>query len=477
MGNGKKGYITVFLSLMLAVILILITTFIELARIQTVRFYTEGIMDISLSSIFSEYHRELFNRYGLFAIDTSYGTSVNDSSNTKIHLLKYMNRNFEIPKNSGKNKKDFLALHADNAVLQQISYLSDNSGEVLRYQIYKYMKETKGIPSFESRKFETDSVKNKYDEYEKDRKRAENGIDEIVKGINTEKKDEEQNINFENPADEINSHRDSSILQYAVKEGENISAKEICLDNYISHRNYQDGNGLFSYQKNPGGIMERKFFYEYIDEMCGDFISPRENSTLDYQKEYLLYGYGSDNENLDAFAKDVFMIRYVINTAYLFTNQSKQAELEALAAAVTTGLGNPELEGLVKTTLLYAWSYAESIQDMRILFDGKKVASVKTASTWNITIDEIFTFMKSLDQYREAPGGLDYEEYINGKLWLSKEEDICVGFMDLCEMDIRKTEGNQNFRMNHCIYQAEIMANVSSGYGYGYDITRSYSYE
>ena len=67
----KEGYITVYLSLSLLVMLSLIFTLIEGIRMQTIRFQTECVMDIGLNSIFAEYHRELLDQYDLFAIDTT----------------------------------------------------------------------------------------------------------------------------------------------------------------------------------------------------------------------------------------------------------------------------------------------------------------------------------------------------------------------------------------------------------------------
>ena len=84
--------------MVIAAMLIFIITLIEITRIQTIRFQIEGVMDIGLSSIFAEYHREMLNRYGLLFIDTSYGTTVSNTSLTESHLLNYMNQNFEIPK-------------------------------------------------------------------------------------------------------------------------------------------------------------------------------------------------------------------------------------------------------------------------------------------------------------------------------------------------------------------------------------------
>ena len=193
--------------------------------------------------------------------------------------------------------------------------------------------------------------------------------------------------------------------------------------------------------------------------------------------EYLIYGKNSDLANLEAFAKEIFALRYVTNISYLFTDSGKQAQAYELALAVTSGIMHPELAEAVKVTILFAWGYAESIQDMRIIFDGKKVGIVKNDANWNIEISELLSFSGQLNSYHEDPTGENYEGYLRKKLFIVDEKKLLIRLMDIMEMDIRKTAGNQNFKMDQCIYQLEATVNVSSEYGYGFDITRRYSYQ
>ena len=114
---------------------------------------------------------------------------------------------------------------------------------------------------------------------------------------------------------------------------------------------------------------------------------------------------------------------------------------------------------------------------MRIIFDGKKVGIVKNDANWNIEISELLSFSGQLNSYHEDPTGENYEGYLRKKLFIVDEKKLLIRLMDIMEMDIRKTAGNQNFKMDQCIYQLEATVNVSSEYGYGFDITRSYSYQ
>ena len=475
----KDGYVTVYLSLSLLVMLSLIFTLIEGIRMQTIRFQTECVMDMGLSSIFAEYHRKLWEQYDLLAIDTSYGYEQADEDRTASHLIQYMNMNFtaagsvRIP-----GYKDLTAVQADNAALSDISYLSDGRGMVLKYQIIQFMKEKTGL-SFAENWIPENFLEKEAGYAGLESKRDSNNglIDEILRALNELREEDEEEISISNPADQVESMRAGSLLSMAVKNSGEISCKNVPIVSYISHRSIKEGVGLREGQDVPDGLVEKVLFQQYLWDKCGFYHKGKEEGALSYQLEYLLYGKGSDIENLEAFTKQVFKIRYVINAAYLFSSSSKMSEASAMAAAVVAGISSPQLYEAVKIAILFAWCYAESVQDMRILMDGKAVAAIKSDSTWNVLLSELLMFTSSLDSYRAPEKGITYEDYLKSFLFVKEEGIVRMRLMDLMEMDIRKTMGNQNFKMDACIYQLKAQVNVSSKYGYGYSITRNYSYE
>ena len=90
----KKGYLTVYLSLSLGIILSLILALTEWARVNAMRMQVECVADTAASSVLAEYHRQLLEQYELFFIDTSYGTDTAAYANTEAHLRDYMEHNF-----------------------------------------------------------------------------------------------------------------------------------------------------------------------------------------------------------------------------------------------------------------------------------------------------------------------------------------------------------------------------------------------
>ena len=49
-------------------------------------------------------------------------------------------------------------------------------------------------------------------------------------------------------------------------------------------------------------------------------------------------------------------------------------------------------------------------------------------------------------------------------------------FMDIIEMDIRKTVGNKHFRMDACFNSFSAEIGISSEFGYRVDIRKRYGY-
>jgi len=477
----KEGYITVYLSLIIATVLIFIITLIEGIRVQTIKFETECVMDIGLNSIFAEYNRELLDQYGLLAIDSSYGGSEVGADRTKAHLLQYMNRNFNVFESDiMPGYKKLTAIHADNASLSDVSYLSDDKGMVLKYQIIKYMKEKTGLSITEEilDKTALSESESKYRQLEKEKNASFEQIGEILNEINEVREQEEKKkVSIENPAEYVEKMRQSLLLDMAVKDSNTVLHREVNLSEYISKRSYEEGAGLREVQLMPDGMVNDYLFCKYLMEKCGYYGNLKGASRLGYQLEYLLFGKSNDFDNLDAFAEQMFRARYVINAAYLFTNSTKVNQASALAATVTAGIGSVQLSEVVKTTILFSWCYAETMQDLRILFDGKAVAWVKDDNTWNVPLSELLTFTATLDSYRVAEGGKKYCDYLLEFLLLKDEKILRMRLMDIMEMDIRMTAGNRYFGMDSCIYQSSADVNVTSDYGYGFSIEREYSYE
>lgn len=474
-----KGYITVYLSLMAGILISLIGTVLLGIRTHTMRFETESVMDLGLNSIFAEYHRGMYERYRLLFIDSSYGGAESSIDYTKSHLLHYMNMNFE--KNvAGITNTSLTGLHADNCNLTGVSYATDNNGEVLRYQIEQLMKSRMFVNSFDdlnSNEVDMDKLLNDYDACCNSRNSADERVTTIVDEINSSLPEDTEPYSVSNPAASVETLGANSVLYYAIGDAASIPMSAVDLSDYVSKRQIVQGSGLRETQKTSWGA-DKVMFLSYLFDVCGYYKNERQNSRLHFQLEYLIADCASDIENLEKIATYIFMTRYPVNMSYLLSNEGKIAEAEAMALLASSIVGSPELTEAIKFSILFAWGYAESAKDVRIIFDGNSIGLMKTDTSWNTPLSQLVDFKAHLSEYHNEPGVMDYRKYLYGFLMATSIDRLSLGLMDVMEMDIRLLPGNSDFKMNNQIYQLTADVNVSSRFnGEGFSIKRFYSYE
>ena len=160
---------------------------------------------------------------------------------------------------------------------------------------------------------------------------------------------------------------------------------------------------------------------------------------------------------------------------YLLSDGAKVAEAQALAMALTAVMLLPALAEPVKYTILFAWAYVESLQDVKTLLSGGRVPLFKTAADWKMGIGCLKNVRGSLTA-DSGGNGLNYKEYLQIMVFLQDADTRTERAMDIMEMDIRRTPGNGRFRLDGCFdtYQAHL--GVMSRFGYSYEMTRRYGF-
>ncbi|MCM1121123.1 MAG: DUF5702 domain-containing protein [Eubacterium sp.] len=476
----RKGYITVFLTLSLTLILSLVFTVIEGARISAIRMKFECVADIGMNSILAEYHRELLEQYDLLFVDMSYGGNHADIGNTEEHLRNYMQKNLSSENVRGVfgGIRDFLAMEAEGVQIQQYSIASDGRGEVLKRQVTDYMSDyplgavlekiESGVSELERYGLETRDTEGERQSYEARIQEIGLPVQEVEEGVYEE-------VPLDNPADAANATRSSGVLNLVVDDPSQISSTKITLNDYISHRSLIQGTGICAEAASVSGEANELVFQAYLFEKYGYYGHELDKSVLKYQLEYLLAGKDTDWQNLEFVAKRLLRWREAANVLYILTDTAKIAEAEAMALALTAVCLCPELAEPVKYTILFAWAYVESLQDVKMLLAGGRVPIYKTAADWKTGINSIKNVRGSLTA--DTGGrGLDYQEYLQIMLFMQNKDTRTMRAMDIMEMDIRRTPGNARFRMDACFdtYQANI--SVSSRFGYAYEMTRCYGF-
>ena len=486
----NSGAVSIFLVLMLAVMLPLILTMIEGARISAMKTAMECAADLSLDSALAEYNRELLRQYDLLFIDTAYCGEQGSLENTKDHMIEYVNENLDT---DGKTfffrKSDMLGLELEDIEFSNVSRATDDNGSVFRYMALSYMLEKYGIDYVKEakdlceksessglfkgdiKKEEADAQK-KLDDYEFEHPQVDDG-----NGGKMDDPDWEEPEKAD-PAENINKLRSKGILSLVCK-GE-ISGKSTDLKQYASQRDLVKGDGMCSDWDERNGVMYDMLFNEYILCKCGNYTKKKDGSLLDYEAEYIIVGKNNDNDNLKAIANRLLLIRGASNSIYFFTDAELTSAAEAMAAALAAATLTPELEPIYKPLICAAWIYAESLSDVREIFNGKKVPLYKQKGEWKLSLEGALGMtaqsLEKEDGNNTGSIGFGYMEYMRIFMYSTGKDTKTKRMMDIVEMDIRQQPGYEHFRLDNCIAAATVQFSFKSSYGYEFLVTRKMRY-
>lgn len=483
-----KAYLTIYLTLSLTALLAVAMVLLAGIRKNTARMEEELALDTAGWSVLAEYHQELFRQYDLFFIDTSYGSSYPAVEAIGEHVKSYANRNLQ--------NTNLIDARLELIGIQDAEIAADHGGQVLKRQIVEYEENYFGLDELENllSKFE---ITGQEQIAEKDllKKRDENErrlasepppVKKVTKKRyhldtgKTEMIEEEEEVPIENPAAYVNDLRNKGILSLVVSDTAKISGKGISPEEYLScRRDILQGTGILQERIEAGGalteVKEKILLDAYIFQKFGYFGQEKEGAGLDYQVEYLLEGKGTDTENLKAVVNKLLLFREAANAAYLYGDAAKMAEISAMAASVAAVAVAPYLQPLLETSILFAWAYIESVQDVKLLLSGGKVPVIKAASDWQTSLSSILDF-KGGTVSEGTSRGLNYQQYLSMFLLTKRENELLFSMMDVMEMDIRRTAYNENFRMDGCVSGFRAAAEFADTGGGNCSFLRTYYY-
>ncbi len=484
----QDGYLTIYLSLIFGIILSLLLALVEGAAISAARLQSELVADIGLDSVFAEYHRELWEQYELFFIDESYGSQRGSLDKVQAHLENYISYNAQ--PQTGQNfyyHHNFLELKSDYLNIDAVSFATDGQGEVLKAQAIDCMKDLYGVnylaeirnqlqkvtesslTTFEVEK----EIRDKRREFEERLEQTQDGeVSGESGGLGI--------FSYQDITDCIDAILGKGILYRVIEEPQELSNVAIEKEDYVSERmsegNVNQGCGLPSDIDSPYGIDDEILFGEYLLKHCGSYTKPKEESLMAYQLEYILCGRSSDVANLRTTAEALIGLRGASNLIYLMSDKEKKLEAELVATVVCVLLGVDAIEPL-KYLLLVLWAYVEAIYDVKILFAGGGVPLFKSDDSWHYDLMGILEGAFGDEEELEELEGLEYEDYLRLLLLVSNKENKAARAMDIMEMDIRLTTGNEAFRMDRCIDYIKVTFGFEGSRGENFVFSRSMRYE
>lgn len=185
-----------------------------------------------------------------------------------------------------------------------------------------------------------------------------------------------------------------------------------------------------------------------------------EYHAFDYELEYILMGKASDAENVKAMANRLLCIRLIPNMIYAFTDKEMEMQAETVATIICVPIDMEALIEPLTYVFLACWGYAESIMDVKALFQGERVPVIKSDQTWQLSITNIAALAEQeVPQTTKAQGqgnmdsqdaslGLNYSEYMAIMLALMPNSNMkYYRMLDVMELNIQ--ESVPEFEIEH----------------------------
>lgn len=486
MPRAYDAYLTVYLSMVFGIVLSLFFVLIEGAATGAVRAQAEIVADLGLDSVFAEYNREILEQYELFFIDSSYGGINGGVGMVEMHLADYMSYNMT-PDKGLVMPFEYNLLELNNPYLEisGVSLASDDQCMVWKTQAVNYMKAVYG-GDLVSR------VQQQLDTVERRGLNSQDTVDQAVaqkkeldefladKGIVEFDTESSEGYSYQKVSGIFDKVVGSGILALALPGGKTVSGAVMDAGPYFSARQeaktINQGIGLRDKADGSFGIVEELVYGEYLMKKFGSYISPKDEGLLKYQIEYILYGYDSDAGNLRRSAEVLFALRSAANLASIYMDEGRQAQAETVAAVISTLLLSPELTEPMKTLILCTWALGEAMSDMQQLFDGERVPLIKGKGDWNTSMIGILTGNLPDRVSGKKTTGLSYQDYLRIFLGLMDRDVKAARSLDIVEMDIRQTAGNEHFRIDRCMDYMKVNFGFEDNNGHDFVFYREKCY-
>lgn len=492
------GSITAYLCLVLILMLSLISGTIASVRNAHARVMTACAMEQGLYSLFAGYDRTLLGQYELFFYNGGDKSGVWKPETMSRKVAETAGEVLS-PTASGMGilSGSLSGGQVTEVYLGGYRLATDEEGSAFSRQICEAMKASLGTYGIQqlSQKlrgeqetvkrqedgqsgYEEEEVLKQYEESKQPEEGTEKTEGEGESGNGTPSEpDQKQPVpeDFVNPIEVIQKVMKMGILGLVLPEGPHCRGGNGCIVSCIKTGAAERVWHGRVWKKLS--FVDKMLSSEYILWKFPCYTSKEKKEGLQCQVEYVLCGKNSDQDNLEGTVNRLLALREAANLVYLAKDAQKQGEMEAMAGVIAASFGVPAAMPVVKMALAVCWAFAESILDLRELLDGGKVALFKTAESWQLSLEQLPKLLETGDQSRKnAPGGMEYSDYLRLLLMQKSGKAVTFGAMDLVEYNMRTEQQQPGFRLDCCVDELEAGFTAVIGKR-EYEITRNYGYE
>lgn len=479
----RKGGVTVYLSLVLLVLLSMVAAALQSARLAACRAAISSGVEQGLYSLFAQYDRDLYERFGLLMIDGGYGSSALSLG----QLLAETEEDIACvlcPDSGGAGGRDILRMQITGRSVEGYLLATDQSGAAFRRQICALSQAGDGEEAVRILQGRLEGEKRQMDDLLQLRARYSEGDaalyyaedhPELAFAGEEDAGAEEVAVpeGFVNPLEQIDQLRGRLLTSLVLPGGGALSAAAVSPGELVSGRHLNRGLGLAPPAAGAAG--EKYRLLAYLTDMFACFTDQHTGPGLRYQIEYAIGRQPADEANLREVLQRLMTMREAANMTYLMTSEARRAEASRMAAIIAAVMLRPDLEPAVSFALKAAWAYGESLADLRTLLRGGRVPLAKSDQTWQLPLQALAWIGQDAAGSGSAEG-LDYREYLCLLLLTQSGDSLADALMDLTEHVMRTEMGRPVFRLDVCVAAVELAFDVRAG-RQTWHIGRSYAYD
>ena len=436
----NKGYVTVFVTLLIAALLLIFTVVYKIVDISAARSRSSMALKTACSSVKAEWTNEyIFDHYHILLIDMSAGGSGESGLADEIKA--------SMEENLGEGYS------VENVSISGRTGILDDDCDAFKEQIRDYA-------LYGLTKFAADKLMEKTEG--KDKPISDESIaamDKETEGISDEEPEQSgqvgnqnsgqsagqqpgqgqnqgsgqqpglvQALTTEDPRKEVRRVKKAGVYRYILPEDTEFSETSLDLKTLPSYgkrglAGFAIESNFDSYLRlkkdmNKGsgwleGLAAGGEALAYAHGMFNSLTEKRNDDTvLNLELEYIIAGKETDAENYKKVINQIIAIRFACNFAYILTDVEKMAEVNTLAITLTIFF--PFMQPVVKYLLAGCWAYVEGVADAYCLVRGKKIPYIKSRESWKTSLDGISKLAEVADKDSgcDEKSGMDYNDYL-----------------------------------------------------------------
>lgn len=468
---SNKGYVTVFLSILLVVMLIITTAVIRIVDLSGAKTKQVTAVSSVTSSELANYNRFIFDRYHILLLDGNAGDRGEGTLEAEmVELLKE-----DLGDDYNVNDLEFSGKTylMDDDLAEFKKQINDNFIYDVADSGVEAIKEKTGgndDPVDESALGRMDgNIANEQETIKEEEEKKEKS--------ETDEDSEEEHEDVDDPRDTLKTYTDAGIalmiLPDDVSLSENIVDYSVLPSNGKTSSQFEEVDTSFSdldrmkldTGKGDGWgealatdaealVYAGKHFNSLTDQKYDD-------TYLNLEMEYLVAGKETDGANYNAVVDRILLIRFGVNFASIILDVKKMSECGMLAWGITWLV--PFLQPVVKYLLAGCWAYIESIADVYLLLRGHKVPYLKDETNWVTDFESLSHLDDYLDEPSDDESGLDYKDYLTILMALTGD-DLYYRMLDVMQMNATQSgiEGSEeSFRMKNALTAFGVNATIN----------------